>query len=68
MSSVPDKYRSLLWWNPISSMVEFFRFIFTGEGTFTLGNLVYSASMSVIILLVGLIIFNRVEKTFMDTV
>lgn len=54
--------------NPMSSIVETFRFGFLGQGTFTWGMLGYSAGVTFFILLFGILIFNRVEKTFMDTV
>lgn len=54
--------------NPLSPLVEAFRYILFGKGTFTTEGLLYSASFTVVILLIGMIFFNRVEKTFMDTV
>jgi lipopolysaccharide transport system permease protein len=42
--------------------------MFTGTGTFSAGSLAYSACMMALILFLGLLQFNRVEKTFMDTV
>jgi lipopolysaccharide transport system permease protein len=68
LSSVPEKYKVLLDWNPLSPLVEFFRYIFTGAGSFTLWSLSYSTLLMVLFLLLGMFIFNRVEKTFMDTV
>jgi lipopolysaccharide transport system permease protein len=68
LSAVPDKYQYLIAWNPITPLIEFFRFIFTGTGTFSGYMLGYSAVMMICFVLTGMIIFNRVEKTFMDTV
>jgi lipopolysaccharide transport system permease protein len=68
LSSVPDKYRFFLEWNPISPLIEFFRYLFTGVGTFTLYSIGYSTFMTIVFLFLGMLIFNRVEKTFMDTV
>jgi lipopolysaccharide transport system permease protein len=68
LSSVPDNYRFLLEWNPVSPLIEFFRYLFTGAGTFTLYSLCYSATMTLVFLFLGMLIFNRVEKTFMDSV
>lgn len=68
LSSVPLNYRHLLEWNPVSPIVECFRFIFTGTGTFTIYSICYSAIMMSIFLFIGALVFNRVEKTFMDTV
>lgn len=68
LSSVPDRYRNLLEWNPITPLVELFRYIFTGNGTFTIFSIGYSASITLLILLIGVLVFNKVEKSFMDTV
>ncbi len=68
LSSVPEKYRFMLEWNPVSPLIEFFRYIFTGIGTFSIFSLGYSFLTTFIILIFGLFVFNRVEKTFMDTV
>lgn len=68
LSSVPDRYRYLLEWNPATPIVELFRYIFTGTGTYSLGSIVYCTVVTVLILLSGILVFNKVEKTFMDTV
>jgi lipopolysaccharide transport system permease protein len=68
LSSVPDKYRHLIELNPMTGIVEAFRSIYLGIGSFSWPLLIYSASFTVITLLLGILIFNRVEKTFMDTV
>lgn len=68
LSSVPDKYRHLIELNPMTGIVEAFRFLYLGVGSFSWPLLIYSASFTVITLLLGILIFNRVEKTFMDTV
>jgi lipopolysaccharide transport system permease protein len=54
--------------NPLSPIMEAFRYSLFGSGTFTAHDLLYSATFMIICLVVGLVLFNRVEKTFMDTV
>lgn len=56
--------------NPISSLVEGMRYAFFGDagGVFHEMGLIYSASTAIITLILGVIIFNRVERNFMDTV
>ena len=56
--------------NPISSYIEGVRFSFLGihGGTFYTPGLIYSTAVSISVLILGIIIFSRVEKTFMDTV
>ena len=68
VSAIPELYRPYLHLNPISPLIESFRYVFTGTGTFTGMQLLYSFSFGIIILLLGIFVFNRTEKTFMDTV
>jgi lipopolysaccharide transport system permease protein len=68
MSMIPEKYRWLVLANPLSALVETFRYAFLGSGTFDPSQLLYSAAATVIILCVGVVLFNHVERTFMDTV
>ena len=61
-------YRWIILANPMSSIVEAFRYAFLGAGSFRWVYLGYSTGFTVIILLVGTVIFNKVEKSFTDTV
>lgn len=61
-------YRWLVQANPMTAVVETFRFAFLGAGRFSWINLGYSCLATVLILSVGTIIFNKVEKSFTDTV
>lgn len=58
----------LLKLNPLSSLFELYRFMFLGEGTFSALGLVYSFGLSILIISIGALVFNRVEKNFIDTV
>ena len=62
------KYRWLILANPMSSIVETFRYAFLGNGIFNWNYLLYSFIMTFIILFIGTIIFNKVERSFTDTV
>lgn len=55
-------------WNPISPLVEGFRYALFPSGNFLVSSLGYSFLFMVLVLTVGALCFNRVEKTFMDTV
>lgn len=68
VSTIPEKYKMLILANPITPVVEGFRYALLGAGSFDVGHLLYSLGFTLVILLVGIIIFNRTEKTFMDTV
>jgi len=56
--------------NPISSFIEVVRFSFLGKngGTLFVSGLIYSILVSIFVLILGIFIFNKVEKNFMDTV
>ena len=71
LSSIKEKYQfayHVLEYNPISPLIEAFRYGFMGKGTFSVFDLAYSFVFMVVVLFVGIILFNRTEKTFMDTV
>ncbi|MBR1783955.1 MAG: ABC transporter permease [Bacteroidales bacterium] len=54
--------------NPLTPVVEAFKYGFLGAGEFSWGGLAYSAAFAVVLLAVGVVLFNRVQRTFMDTV
>ncbi|WP_230471285.1 ABC transporter permease [Hymenobacter jejuensis] len=68
LSSLSPKYKWVILANPMTSIVETFRFAFLGSGSFSWGYLSYSLLVTLVILFVGTIIFNKVEKSFTDTV
>ena len=68
LSEVPEKYRWLMVLNPMTSVIETFKFGFLGSGTFRWDYLGYSFGFMIVLLLVGSAIFNRTEKNFMDVV
>ena len=68
MSVISSKYKWLIAANPMTWLVEAFRKVYLGAGELSWAGLGYSFGFMVVILAIGTIIFNRVEKTFMDTV
>jgi len=68
LSTVPQQWRWLVLANPITPVIEIFRLAFLGQSSVQPVFLLYSAGFTVAVLLVGAVIFNRVESTFMDTV
>jgi len=68
VSTIPERFRTLILANPMTSIVETFRYAFLGAGTVNLGQLLYSFIFMVVVVSLGTVIFNRVEQTFMDTV
>lgn len=67
-SAVPEKYRILLFLNPVAPLVEAFKYGLIGAGEFNPGRLLYSVVFTVVLLFIGVILFNRTEQNFMDTV
>jgi lipopolysaccharide transport system permease protein len=68
LSSVPGNWRWLLLVNPITPVVEMFRLGFLGISAVEPVFLLYSLGFTVVTLLIGILIFNHVESTFMDTI
>ena len=68
LSAAPAKYRVYISANPLSGLIETFRYGFTGKGEFFIGAFMYSVVASIVLFFLGLVVFNRVEKTFVDTV
>jgi len=57
-----------LWLNPLTSLFETFKLAFLGKGTFSPFWLMYSVVFTIVSLLFGMLVFNKVEKRFIDTV
>ena len=68
VSQIPESYRWIMLLNPVAPIVETFRFTFLGSGSFEWIYLLISAVVTAVILILGMIVFNQVEKNFIDTV
>lgn len=68
LSAAPDRYKRLIELNPMTGIIEAFRYAFLGTGTFSGSSLGYSALVTLVILILGVVIFNKTEKDFVDTV
>ncbi|MBI5219574.1 MAG: ABC transporter permease [Bacteroidia bacterium] len=68
VSALPEKYKIFIIANPMSSIIEIFRYSLLGSGTINWFQLGYSAVFTLVILVIGVLVFNKVERTFMDTV
>jgi lipopolysaccharide transport system permease protein len=68
LSSAPAKYKSLIILNPMTGIIECFRYAFLGQGQLTWNTIGYSTVFTLISLVLGILIFNKTEKTFVDTV
>jgi len=71
LSAIPNKIKSFRWiveLNPMTSIVETMRYSFTGEGAFSWLALAYSGVVTIIVVIVGSWIFNKMERKFIDIV
>lgn len=60
--------RNILMVNPVTAPVELFRYALLGQGMVNIPYLVWSWAFTVVVMVVGIMVFNKVERTFMDTV
>ncbi|MBI5965703.1 MAG: ABC transporter permease [Chloroflexi bacterium] len=67
-SSIPQRFQWVIQANPMTPVIEAFRYAFLGAGTVDIDHLLYSFGFMLVVVVIGSIIFNRVEQTFMDTV
>jgi lipopolysaccharide transport system permease protein len=67
-SIVPRRWIGLYMMNPMTPLIEAFRYAFLGSGEFHINYYLISWAVTVIVLITGVILFSRVEKTFMDTI
>ena len=68
LSASPEKYRWLIVANPMTAVVETFKYGFLNQQPFEPYHLLYSAGFMTVILITGILVFNKVEKGFMDTI
>ena len=68
VSSIPEKWRWVATINPVTPIIETFRMGFLGAGDASWLGLAYSAEFMLVVMFIGVVIFNRVERTFIDTV
>jgi lipopolysaccharide transport system permease protein len=67
-STLSPSMKSYLAWNPLVAPVECFKYALFGVGEFSGASLAYSGVWMVILLFIGLVIFSKAEKNFMDNV
>ena len=67
-NKLPGWIADIVAYNPLTQIMEGFRYMLLNTGSFSWLGFVYTLSICVIIFIIGLIIFNRTEKTFIDTV
>jgi lipopolysaccharide transport system permease protein len=65
---VTGKFKVLMTINPVSDYIEYFRFMFTGSGTVNYSMLAIKSAFAILLCFFSIVIFNRTERSFMDTV
>jgi lipopolysaccharide transport system permease protein len=68
LNSIPPDKQWIIALNPMTSVIETFKYGFLGQGVFSWWYLAYSFVLMVVLLFIGVVVFNKVEKGFMDTV
>ena len=68
ISQIPSGWRNIMLLNPVAPIIETFRYAFLGSGEIPWFYLGISAVTTIVILLIGVVLFNKVQKTFMDTI
>lgn len=68
VSSVPEKYQQLILLNPFVHIIEAFKYMFLGKGYVSFLGLGYAGVLMVILLVIGVLVFNKTERDFVDTI
>ncbi|MBF8457719.1 ABC transporter permease [Kaistella sp. G5-32] len=68
VSSITGVWKKLAYYNPLTGIFECFKYGWMGQGEFTLEMLLISTAIIIVLLVIGTVTFNKVEKSFMDTV
>jgi lipopolysaccharide transport system permease protein len=68
LSAAPEEYKKYIELNPMTGIIEAFRYAFLGKGEFTVWSIGYSVLVTFVILFLGILIFNKTEKSFVDTI
>ena len=71
LSEARNKFKDMVWLielNPMTGIIEAFRYAFLGKGEFTFASIGYSTAFTFVVLFLGVLIFNKTEKNFVDTI
>ena len=68
LEKVDKKYHSLIYMNPLTGLFDFFKYAFLGSGTIDFWSIVYSVVFSLVIMFLGLFVFTKTEKSFIDVI
>ncbi|WP_396148834.1 ABC transporter permease [Flavobacterium sp.] len=68
LEKINPKYHILVYLNPLTGILDFFKYAFLGSGSMDLSYLLYSLVFGLLVLLFGILVFNRTEKSFIDVI
>ncbi len=68
VSSLPGIWKNIAMINPVAAVIETLRYAFFGMGIISIPSMLFCIVTTIIILFIGVVLFNKVEKTFIDTV
>lgn len=68
VSQIPERYRFIYLLNPVSPIVTIFRYAFLGTGYIPFASWGISWITTIVVMVIGVLLFSKIEKTFMDTV
>jgi lipopolysaccharide transport system permease protein len=69
LAAIPESYKIYVLANPVTPIIETFRYaLLGGSGSFNGMHLLYSVGFTIVVLALGILMFNKVEQSFMDTV
>jgi lipopolysaccharide transport system permease protein len=68
ISAAPEKFKWIIRINPMTTIIETMRFGILGKGTFNAPDILYTVLITICLLVIGTVVFNKVERSFVDTV
>jgi lipopolysaccharide transport system permease protein len=68
LSAAPQNFKFWIALNPMTTILETFRYSFLGQGQFSVSALIYTSILTLVIFFLGIILFSKVEKDFIDTI
>ncbi len=68
ISQVPSRFKGLYSFNPVAPIIEYFRFSIFGVGSFSWPQLGISIAISLVVFLIGVLLFNRTSRNFVDVI
>lgn len=68
LSSAPKSFQSIISLHPMTGIIEAFRYAFLGKGEFTIFTIGYSCVFAIVVTVIGVFVFNKTERNFIDTI